>query len=141
MAGRESRALAVVLPSYNPGPELQWTLDSLRAQTVPFKLFLVDDGSDPRPDYAPLLAGFGEPQCVRSERERRDGDDDVEEEGGGGQADLDALHVELSIDERAEDLEPRDEVGAVARELALRHAELGAFGRDHRRRAERARRP
>lgn len=50
--------IAVVMPSYNPGPEIGWTLESLRAQTVPFKLFVVDDGSRTKPDYAALLAGF-----------------------------------------------------------------------------------
>lgn len=53
--------IALVLPSYNPGPELAWTLDSLRAQTAPFKLFLVDDGSRSKPDYPALLQGF--PEC------------------------------------------------------------------------------
>jgi glycosyltransferase involved in cell wall biosynthesis len=37
--------IAVLLPSYNPGPEIVGTLDSLRAQSIPFRLFLVDDGS------------------------------------------------------------------------------------------------
>ncbi len=50
--------IAVVLPSYNPGEEIAWTLESFRAQTVPFKLFVVDDGSVDKPDYATLLAGF-----------------------------------------------------------------------------------
>ena len=31
--------IAVLLPTYNPGPELAETLDSLRRQTVPFRTF------------------------------------------------------------------------------------------------------
>jgi len=51
--------IAVILPCYNPTPEeLLWTLDSLRAQTVPFRLYLVDDGSAPKPDYEAALAGI-----------------------------------------------------------------------------------
>jgi glycosyltransferase involved in cell wall biosynthesis len=50
--------VAVLLPCYNPGPELQETLDSLSMQSVPFKLFVVDDGSQRRPDYASLLKPF-----------------------------------------------------------------------------------
>jgi GT2 family glycosyltransferase len=49
---------AVLMPSYNPGAELRATLDSLRAQTIPFRLFLVDDGSPKKPDYRPLLEGL-----------------------------------------------------------------------------------
>jgi GT2 family glycosyltransferase len=43
--------IAVLLPSYNPGPELAGTLESLRQQSVPFRLFLVDDGSARPGDY------------------------------------------------------------------------------------------
>lgn len=50
--------IAVVMPSFNPGPEIEWTLDSLAAQTVPFKLFVVDDGSERKPDYHSLLKRF-----------------------------------------------------------------------------------
>jgi GT2 family glycosyltransferase len=46
--------IAVLMPVYNPGEELTETLNSLRAQTVPFRLFLVDDGSQKKPDYAAL---------------------------------------------------------------------------------------
>jgi GT2 family glycosyltransferase len=50
--------IAVLLPSYNPGPELAGTLDSLRAQTQPFRLFLVDDGSKFSVDYETLTHGM-----------------------------------------------------------------------------------
>lgn len=50
--------LAVILPCYNPGAELNWTLDSLQDQGVPFKLFVTDDGSRTRPDYRSLLKDF-----------------------------------------------------------------------------------
>jgi GT2 family glycosyltransferase len=50
--------IAVVLPVYNPGEALAMTLESLRQQTVAFRLYLVDDGSSSKPDYNPLLRGF-----------------------------------------------------------------------------------
>lgn len=50
--------IAVLMPCFNPGPDLQGTLDSLRLQTVGFTLFLVDDGSSPCPDYASLCEGI-----------------------------------------------------------------------------------
>jgi GT2 family glycosyltransferase len=50
--------IAVLLPSYNPGAELQGTLDSLRQQAVPFRLFLVDDGSKAYTDYETLCKGI-----------------------------------------------------------------------------------
>jgi glycosyltransferase involved in cell wall biosynthesis len=50
--------IAVLMPAYNPGPEINDTLASLRNQKVPFKLFVIDDGSTKRPDYPTLLAGF-----------------------------------------------------------------------------------
>ena len=50
--------IAVLMSVYNPGSELRLTLDSLRAQTVPFTLYLVDDGSRPKPDYTALLCGL-----------------------------------------------------------------------------------
>ena len=50
--------IAVILPNYNPGPEFEVTLQSLREQTVPFTLFLVDDASPRKPDYAPFLKDF-----------------------------------------------------------------------------------
>jgi len=60
MTGRHDAKcdLAVILPCYNPGPEIEWTLDSLRAQTIPFRLFVTDDGSANKPDYRALLEGF-----------------------------------------------------------------------------------
>jgi GT2 family glycosyltransferase len=50
--------IAVVLPVYNPGPGIGMTLDSLRQQTVPFRLYVVDDGSVAKPDYHALLRGL-----------------------------------------------------------------------------------
>jgi GT2 family glycosyltransferase len=50
--------IAVLLPSYNPGPELAGTLESLRQQSVPFRLFLVDDGSKKPGDYERLTSGM-----------------------------------------------------------------------------------
>ncbi|MDE2447133.1 MAG: glycosyltransferase [Alphaproteobacteria bacterium] len=50
--------IAVLMPIYNPVDGLKDCLDSLRAQTVPFRLFLVDDGSKTRPDYALLTQGI-----------------------------------------------------------------------------------
>jgi glycosyltransferase involved in cell wall biosynthesis len=50
--------IAVLLPSYNPGAELVGTLDSLRKQSVPFRLFLVDDGSKYPADYEALTHGM-----------------------------------------------------------------------------------
>ncbi|MFO1033043.1 MAG: glycosyltransferase [Hyphomicrobiales bacterium] len=50
--------IAVLLPAYNAGPDLAVTLDSLRQQTHPNTLFLVDDGSSRKPDYATLIKGM-----------------------------------------------------------------------------------
>jgi GT2 family glycosyltransferase len=50
--------IAVLLPAYNAGPDLAITLKSLRAQTIPSTLFLVDDGSTRKPDYKSLTAGM-----------------------------------------------------------------------------------
>jgi GT2 family glycosyltransferase len=50
--------LAVLMPVYNPGAALSQTLDTLRAQTVPFRLYLVDDGSSDKPDYQTLTRGL-----------------------------------------------------------------------------------
>jgi GT2 family glycosyltransferase len=50
--------IAVLVPCYNPGTELQGTLESLRRQTVPFRLFLVDDGSARPGDYEALTRGM-----------------------------------------------------------------------------------
>jgi GT2 family glycosyltransferase len=50
--------IAVLIPSYNPGTELHGTLDSLRSQTIPFRLFIVDDGSKQPRDYEALTAGM-----------------------------------------------------------------------------------
>ena len=50
--------IAVLMPVFNPGNELLETLASIRAQTLPATLFLVDDGSMPKPNYAALTAGM-----------------------------------------------------------------------------------
>lgn len=50
--------IAVLMPAYNPGNEIIETLNSLRKQTEPFKLFVIDDGSAQKPDYDSLLKGF-----------------------------------------------------------------------------------
>lgn len=50
--------IAVLMPVYNPGDELKMTLDSIRRQTVPSRLYLVDDGSKKKPDYHAALKGM-----------------------------------------------------------------------------------
>ncbi len=50
--------LAILMPVYNPGPELALTLASIRDQTKSGRLFLVDDGSRNKPDYAALTKGM-----------------------------------------------------------------------------------
>jgi glycosyltransferase involved in cell wall biosynthesis len=55
---KPSPEIAVLMPVYNPGPELAMTLDSIRRQAVPSRLYLVDDGSKTKPDYRPLLEGL-----------------------------------------------------------------------------------
>jgi glycosyltransferase involved in cell wall biosynthesis len=50
--------IAVLLPAYNPGTGLTQTLNSIRQQTVPYHLFLVDDGSKKKPDYEAELKGI-----------------------------------------------------------------------------------
>ncbi len=57
-ASDPAKRIAVIMPCYNPGSEISWTLDSLRDQSVPFKLFVTDDGSRNKPDYRTLLRGF-----------------------------------------------------------------------------------
>jgi GT2 family glycosyltransferase len=56
--------IAVLMPVYNPTDELKATLDSLRAQSIPFKLFLVDDGSAFKIDYETLMQGI-DTQIIR----------------------------------------------------------------------------
>jgi len=56
--GNDRANIAVLVPSHNPGEKLAATLASLRQQTVPYKVFVVDDGSDPLPDYDALLEGI-----------------------------------------------------------------------------------
>jgi glycosyltransferase involved in cell wall biosynthesis len=51
-------AIAVLMPIYNPAFGLTECFDNLRAQTTPFRLFLVDDGSKVKPDYAALTKGL-----------------------------------------------------------------------------------
>jgi glycosyltransferase involved in cell wall biosynthesis len=43
--------IAVLLPVFNADDDLILTLDSLRKQSAPFRLFLVDDGSSKKTDY------------------------------------------------------------------------------------------
>lgn len=50
--------IAVLMPIYNPDQGLKECLDSLRAQTVPFRLFLVDDGSKKKIDYKAFTKGL-----------------------------------------------------------------------------------
>lgn len=50
--------IAIIMPVYNPDEALALTLESLQQQTVPFRLYLVDDGSSSKPDYDELLRGF-----------------------------------------------------------------------------------
>lgn len=50
--------IAVLMPIYNPADGLKECLDSLRAQTVPFRLFLVDDGSKKKVDYSSFTQGI-----------------------------------------------------------------------------------
>jgi glycosyltransferase involved in cell wall biosynthesis len=52
------KEIAVLMPVYNPGQEIRETLESLKAQTAAFKLFVIDDGSLHKPDYAGLLKDF-----------------------------------------------------------------------------------
>ncbi len=50
--------IAILFTVYKPGNEIKNTLDSLRAQTIPFRLYLVDDGSPFPPDYEALTQGI-----------------------------------------------------------------------------------
>ncbi|MCA0432512.1 MAG: glycosyltransferase [Proteobacteria bacterium] len=50
--------IAVLMPVYNPGPELLPTVESIRSQGVPCRLFLVDDGSKKKADYEAILKGM-----------------------------------------------------------------------------------
>ncbi len=50
--------IAVLMPVYNPGSELAETLASIAAQNLPATLFLIDDGSNTKPDYAALTKGM-----------------------------------------------------------------------------------
>lgn len=50
--------IAVLMPIYNPADGLKECLDSLRAQTVAFRLFLVDDGSKKKVDYKAFTQGM-----------------------------------------------------------------------------------
>jgi glycosyltransferase involved in cell wall biosynthesis len=53
-----AKEIAVLMPAYNPGPDISLTLNSLKQQQVDFKLYVIDDGSARIPDYATLLAGI-----------------------------------------------------------------------------------
>ena len=50
--------IAVLMPIYNPADGLKECLDRLRAQTVAFRLFLVDDGSKSKVDYRAFTIGM-----------------------------------------------------------------------------------
>ena len=50
--------IAVLMPIYNPADGLNECLDSLRAQTVKFRLFIVDDGSKKKVDYKSFTQGI-----------------------------------------------------------------------------------
>ena len=50
--------IAVLMPVYNPEDELKLTIESLRQQTMPFRLFLIDDGSKFQTDYESLTTGM-----------------------------------------------------------------------------------
>jgi GT2 family glycosyltransferase len=62
--------IAVVLPVYNPGVTIGMTLESLRQQTVPFRLYIVDDGSSAKPKYHEILRRF---DCRLIELEKNSG--------------------------------------------------------------------
>ena len=61
--------IAVLMPVFNPGPELVVTLKSIRDQSVPCRLYLVDDGSRPKPDYVSLLDGMDHKLIVLPENQ------------------------------------------------------------------------
>src|SRR5512132_860167 len=42
-----AKRLAVLMPAWNPGPEIRSALQSLAASTIPYDVFVVDDGSRP----------------------------------------------------------------------------------------------
>eukprot|EP00966_Prymnesium_polylepis_P283945 6559590-Prymnesium_polylepis.1 len=88
-----------------------------------------------------LVAGTSRAQRDGREHERCERQDDVEREGCRRHARLGALHVQVVVHDRAEDFDPRVEVGAVARELALRDAEPPALRRYERRGGQDACRP
>ena len=50
--------IAVLFTVYKPRDEIKQTLDSLRAQTIPFRLFVVDDGTPYSVDYENLSNGI-----------------------------------------------------------------------------------
>jgi GT2 family glycosyltransferase len=50
--------IAVLMPVFNPDASLKLTLDSLRAQSAAYKLYLVDDGSKFQADYETLTLGM-----------------------------------------------------------------------------------
>jgi glycosyltransferase involved in cell wall biosynthesis len=50
--------IAVLFTVYKPSDEIKATLESLRRQTVPFRLYLIDDGSGYHTDYEMLTAGM-----------------------------------------------------------------------------------
>jgi glycosyltransferase involved in cell wall biosynthesis len=50
--------IAVLFTVYKPHDEIKQTLDSLRAQTIPFRLFVVDDGTPYSVNYETLTKGI-----------------------------------------------------------------------------------
>ncbi len=50
--------IAVLMPAYNAGPDLEQTLDSLRRQDEPARLYLIDDGSSRKPNYQAIIKGL-----------------------------------------------------------------------------------
>lgn len=58
MSSSSNPKIAVLMPVYNPDDQLKLTIESLRAQTIPFRLFLVDDGSKFHTDYELLTIGM-----------------------------------------------------------------------------------
>jgi glycosyltransferase involved in cell wall biosynthesis len=54
----DAKEIAVLMPAYNPGPDIALTLNSLKNQQIDFKLYVIDDGSARKPEYKSLLAEF-----------------------------------------------------------------------------------
>ncbi|HEX4572905.1 MAG TPA: glycosyltransferase family 2 protein [Dongiaceae bacterium] len=72
-AGEKLPSIALVTPSYNQGPFIQATIDSVLAQSYPDLSYLVMDGGS-SDDTPRLLAAYGERVAWRSERDRGQAD-------------------------------------------------------------------